>query len=233
MNPYTHDNMHRLRFPFPGLEEIKQNYSQAFQDLFVLAALNGKRNGTYLEIGCYDPVILSNTLLLEQWGWTGCAVDHSKEFIDKMAAYPRKCFLSLNDGTTLDYRALLDNNGMPDRIDYASIDIEPNPQTLAALRLALEANRRYSVITFETDIYAGNVLGNSVDVLPQSRAVLMEHGYELIAGNISAFEDDDHPFEDWYFDASYFSADVIAKFKRASDAPVAARKYIYKTGDGE
>ena len=34
------------------------------QDMFVLTVLNGKTNGTYLEIGSGDPFIGSNTALL-------------------------------------------------------------------------------------------------------------------------------------------------------------------------
>ena len=39
------------RFKFPGFGKIENNYSQCFQDLFVLKCLSGKRKGTYLEIG--------------------------------------------------------------------------------------------------------------------------------------------------------------------------------------
>lgn len=227
MNPYTKEHFPLLRFPFQGAEEVEKNFSQVFQDLFVLAALDGKRSGTFLEIGCYDPVVLSNTLLLEQWGWSGCAVDHSPVYIEKMAAHGRRCFLSLNDATNIDYKSLLDSIGMPSRMDYLSVDVEPNTQTLAALKLALLSGRRFSVITFETEAYGGDAGGNSSGVLRKSRDLLVGAGYVLVAGNISGFEDDAHPFEDWYMDSQCFPAEHIQKFMRDNDAPIAARKYIY------
>ncbi len=35
--------------------KIKENHSQAYQDLFVLTMLGGKKNGRYLEIGGNHP----------------------------------------------------------------------------------------------------------------------------------------------------------------------------------
>ena len=50
---------------FPGVEKIKKNFSQAYQDLFVLTMLQGKRSGKYLEVGANHPVEFNNTFLLE------------------------------------------------------------------------------------------------------------------------------------------------------------------------
>jgi FkbM family methyltransferase len=49
--------------------------AQVFQDAFVLWALNGKRDGFFVEFGATNGVYLSNTYLLETgYGWTGiCA----------------------------------------------------------------------------------------------------------------------------------------------------------------
>ena len=41
------------------------------------------RGGTYLDVGCYHPILLSNTFLLHKSGWQGTAVDISAE---KLAA---------------------------------------------------------------------------------------------------------------------------------------------------
>tara|TARA_R110000868_G_scaffold120055_1_gene318795 strand:+ start:20 stop:637 length:618 start_codon:yes stop_codon:yes gene_type:complete len=46
--------------------------SQIGQDTAVLAFYKQKRNGYFVEIGAYDGVALSNTLVLEkEYGWTG------------------------------------------------------------------------------------------------------------------------------------------------------------------
>ena len=49
---------------FPGIEDVQVNFSQLHQDMFVLCMLDGKRGGTYLEIGANEPVFISNTYLL-------------------------------------------------------------------------------------------------------------------------------------------------------------------------
>ena len=48
---YFKKDFDRLRHKFIGAEDIENNFSQAFQDLFVLSILDGKKNGTYVEIG--------------------------------------------------------------------------------------------------------------------------------------------------------------------------------------
>ena len=63
-NRYFQEDLEKLRYKFNGAETIKNNYSQAFQDMFVLSILDGKKNGTYVEIGGDHGVIISNTYLL-------------------------------------------------------------------------------------------------------------------------------------------------------------------------
>ena len=48
---YYQKDLQRLRKKFSGVENIKENYSQSMQDIFVLTMLNGKKNGIYIEIG--------------------------------------------------------------------------------------------------------------------------------------------------------------------------------------
>ena len=55
---------------------FNQAKSQAGQELFVVAMTQCRRNGTWLEIGCGDPVRSNNTYLLEKrLGWTGVSID--------------------------------------------------------------------------------------------------------------------------------------------------------------
>ena len=68
---------------FKGQVDIKdlsklliQKQSQAGQDLFVIAMTQGKKNGTFLELGGYHPFEISNTYVLEKmFGWNGWSVD--------------------------------------------------------------------------------------------------------------------------------------------------------------
>jgi hypothetical protein len=58
-------NHSRLRRSFKDAHLIDVNYSQAFQDMFVLSVFDGKRKGSYLEIGVNDTHKGSNTTLLQ------------------------------------------------------------------------------------------------------------------------------------------------------------------------
>jgi len=63
---YTQENRNLFNCSFHGYDKITKNYSQSWQDIFILTALNGKRNGMYLEIGAQDCAIKNNTYLLEK-----------------------------------------------------------------------------------------------------------------------------------------------------------------------
>lgn len=63
-----------------------QSYSQYGQDRFVLETLLGhKTGGTFIEIGAFDGVSLSNTVLLEKsFGWTGICIEALPEQFEKL-----------------------------------------------------------------------------------------------------------------------------------------------------
>lgn len=66
-------------------EKIYSN-SQSGQDIWVLQAMQGARNGFYLEIGGGDGLWISNTLLLERkFDWTGILVEPTSAF-EKLCA---------------------------------------------------------------------------------------------------------------------------------------------------
>ena len=55
---------------------FNQAKSQAGQELFVIAMTQGRQHGTWLEIGCGDPIRSNNTYLLEKrFGWSGISID--------------------------------------------------------------------------------------------------------------------------------------------------------------
>ncbi len=75
-NRYFKSDLERLRLKFSGVENIERNWSQVYQDMFVLSLLDGKRNGTYPEIGGDDGKAISNTYLLEtEFDWKGLAFE--------------------------------------------------------------------------------------------------------------------------------------------------------------
>jgi len=223
---YKPEMYDKFRFKFKGLENIQTSYSQCLQDMFVLAALNGRKNGTFLEIGAYHSKFISNTYLLEsQFGWNGVSVD-----IDSYAATTfqneRTAKFYHHDALTLDYQRIIFNDFKSNRIDYLSLDIEPSTNTLQCLKNLPLTHCRFSVITYETDYY-DTATPKEVNerVREDSRSILKSHGYVLVSGNLSNL-DAEHPFEDWYLDGEFFFSKWIQKFKRNDDDPMAAHVYM-------
>lgn len=148
--------------------------SQIGQDVFVDSVLDGKIGGTFLDVGCYDCERISNTYFLEVTrNWRGVAIDidptHEQGW---KLRRPRSAFVCA-DATLLDYDYILDQNAMPEVIDYLSMDLEPPSLTLQALERVLESRRKFRVITFETDWYRYK------ESREPSRRILLDAGYTL------------------------------------------------------
>ena len=193
----------KLKSPFIGLENIIKNYSQCYQDMFVLSCLNGKKNGTYLEIGAGDPFYGNNTALLSELGWKGVSLDVLQEAQQKWEELrPNDTFL-LQNALTTDYIQLCQTNGLPRYIDYLQLDIDPAYNTLQALKNIPLDVLEFGVITYEHDFY----IDMDETCRKESRKILQDAGYVLIAANISP--DKNSPYEDWYINPKY-----VKEYKR-------------------
>ena len=184
---------HKLKYHFKGCEDIEQNFSQTYQDICTLTLLDGKKNGTYLEIGSADPFYGSNTALLEQLGWKGVGVEYGEQDYYAHKAH-RKNPVLCKDALELDYQEILDELS-PDSniIDYLQLDIEPSKNTFFALTLMPFDKYKFRFITYEHDHYADV----SKSFREKSRQFLHSLGYELLINDISPF--DNHPYEDWWY----------------------------------
>lgn len=217
---YTSNKAKFLRNQFKNLEAIAQNCSQCYQDMFVLSCLDGKQNGTYVEIGSGDPFVSNNTALLEiVFNWKGVSLDinpdHVENFFNK-----RRNVIAEGDATKVDYDALFDEVNLGPNFDYLQIDCEPPNISFAALKKIPLNKYTFSVITFEHDYYTNE----DQHVRDESRTYLEEHGYELVVNNISV--DDEHPFEDWWVHPNFVSNDIISKLKCVDDSIKKAEFYM-------
>jgi hypothetical protein len=192
LTTYSKSKLYKLRWKFESLEDIEQNYSEAYQDMFVLTVLNGKKNGTYVEIGSGHPTYGNNSYLLEKdFGWTGMSVDISEEFIAKHNA-ERKHTAILKDATTINYGTYFKSLGFGTEIDYLQIDVDPAEISLKVLYTIPFETYKFSVITFEHDHYADP----KSNVREKARQFLESFGYVLAVSNISP--DENRPYEDWF-----------------------------------
>jgi hypothetical protein len=215
---------HKLKYPFPGFNLISRSHAQSLQDIFVLSVMGGGK-GSFLEIGAYDPVFMSNTFLLEKtFGWKGTSIE-IEDVKNKFIQSGRKGDLIIGNALKIDYCSLL--NGV-DRVDYLSLDIDPNTKTLECLIEILKCKTRFSIITYEHDYYNRELATARECELArsESRRILSEAGYILVAGNI-AINDVRQPFEDWWIDGRHFGEKTVSKFFRVDDKPITAKNYLF------
>lgn len=204
---YTPEKFDRVKHKFPGLEDIKENFSEAYQDMFVLSMFNGKKNGTFLEIGAGSPFFGSNTVLLEQFGWKGHGFDINPLAVDSN----RKTPCVLKDALTVNYDELLSDMEYGEVIDYLQVDLEPAEITFEALKVIPFDKYKFKVITFEHDYYNDE----SKSIRDQSREYLKSKGYELLVTNVAP--DTLRVFEDWWVHPEFFDEETLSKFRDTSD----------------
>lgn len=212
----------KLRYKFPGSKSIERNYAQVYQDLFILAVLDGKRNGTFLEVGGAGPFLGNNTYLLEkEFGWKGVSIEYEKKFVDEYRA-ARPTNVLHEDALKLDYKTVIDMAlKVPDGIvDYLQLDIEPARNTYECLKLIPFDEYKFRVITYEHDYYADV----SRSYREKSREYLKAKGYMLIVNDLSP--DGVCNFEDWWVHPDLVSAELITKMKDISDGAKAATEYM-------
>jgi len=204
-----HKKEHELRFRFKGCDEIESNFSQVCQDLFVLAALDGKKNGTYLEIGAAHSFKNSNTALLEKFGWNGVGVEYKPELAETHKLERRNKVLCTN-ALEINYEKLLKDNFNEDVIDYLQIDIEPSNNTFEALLLIPFDKYKFRVITYEHDHY----VDMTRKYRDKSRRYLRSMGYTLVFNDVAPTEG--CSFEDWWVHKDLIDGSIFNELMSAS-----------------
>jgi len=198
---YTNSLLNELQYKFNNVEKIKNNFSQAYQDLFVLTLLNGKENGTYLELGSNDPFYNNNTALLEtQFNWKGVSIDFDQATVETFKSQ-RSNPVYCSDGLYVNYNEVLLRHEFPELIDYLSLDCDPAHISFEILKLILETNYKFKIITFEHDHYSDN----QDNIRDKSREYLKSKGYELLVNDVSF--NYINSFEDWWVLREYIEND--------------------------
>lgn len=194
------------------MKYFQYSNSEAGQESFVLNMLDEKREGYYVEIGAFESRKTSNTYLLEGlYDWKGVALEivleHVREYNQNRS---NPCILA--DATEFDYLAYFIEHDFPRQIDYLQLDIEPASSTLEALKKLPLNHYRFSVITFEHDLYYGP---ENKAVKEEQKELLTSLGYELAVENVMV----DAPgwplreFEDWWVDPKIVSKEKYKDLK--------------------
>ena len=212
---YSKVEHERLKHKFAGSGSVKCNWSQSMQDMFVLMALDGKRNGVYVELGADLPRIINNTYLLEtEFDWAGVSFEYDAQKVAFFNTIRRnKCICT--DATTFDYKFLFEERNYPKQIDYLQLDLDPAEGTLAALKQLPLDDYRFTAITYETDVYRAGA-----DIQDEEIEILKFYGYELVVRNVA---NEGNPYEDWWVDPNVVDRAIIDKLKmdgrRAKESP--------------
>lgn len=186
---YTDEYLEDYKYPFSGIERIRTNYSRHFQDMFVLSALNGKEEGTFIEIGSGDPYKFNNTALLEDtFGWTGINIDNDERFCHQHSR-KRKTQILNADASQLDYELLFKMNCVERHVDFLRFNAEG--ASLAALQKVPWNRHEFFIIQFQH-----NECWWGPEMKKASRNILSSLGYILAVPDVSINEKDN--YEDWW-----------------------------------
>jgi hypothetical protein len=193
----------KFKLKFEDKQMSYMNSSQAGQDIFTLSCLNGKKKGTFLDLGCGDPKIINNTYLLEKrFNWNGVSIDIDADCISKYANN-RKCIALQEDCTKLDFNKIKTYYSS-NHIDYLSLDLEPAEITLNCLKTIPFDELEFSVITFEHDFYRFGP-----NIREESRNILEKYGYIRLCSDVSVHVInngvflDNLIFEDWWINPKF------------------------------
>lgn len=197
---------------------IAEHRSQAGQDLFVIAMTQGKRQGTWLEIGCGTPDYHNNTYLLEkQLGWSGISIDISAEGYGVPNSWERfrpRGQLVIADACTIDYSQFAPS------FDYLQVDVATPLQNLEVLDRVIKT-QRFAVITYEHDAYS---CGDGMTSRARSRELLTAAGYDLVVGDVWCPKDthagspeQDTYFEDWWVDPAQIPSEIREAYRWHGD----------------
>ena len=210
----------KCKFDFKGLDALEKNYSDLWQDMFVLAVLDGKQNGTYLEIGAAEPFWMSNTAILEQnYNWTGISFELEYGKVQRFNVERKnKCYTA--NALLVDYRSTMDRAGLLGVVDYLSIDIEPPENTLHALKRLPHDLVKFRVITFEHDLYTG---GQAPNVRTESRRFLKELGYHLVVNDVGL---DGKSVEDWWVHPELVDMDRVSMLQCDNETMINYNEYF-------
>lgn len=170
---------------------------QIQQDKFVLNVLKNKKNGFFVEIGSYDPILINNSYILEKnYKWNGIMIEYSNEWLNDYKRIRPNSIHVINDAREIDYKNLFETNNVPLNIDYLQIDLEVTDgstlTTLKKLDKEIMDKYKFAIITFEHDIYHTNYLNTRL----VSRQIFENRGYLRVFSDVN--NEGYYPFEDWY-----------------------------------
>lgn len=129
-------------YPAELISNLQYSTSQFWQDIFVLAETNYRKNGYFVEFGAADGLSASNTYLLEKaFGWTGILAEPARGWHEALRG---------NRAAHIETRCVWSSTGVVlpfDEFDYPELSMPSGPNGADALRKERVATARYDVTT--------------------------------------------------------------------------------------
>ena len=174
----------------------KFEYSMSGQDIFALNLIG--KNGTYLEVGGFQPKLDSNTYLLEtKNNWSGITIEFNKKLkILWKGCKERKNKVYFENALNFNYKKALEENNLPLHLNYLSCDIDPREKTFEALKKIIEEGLSFDFISFEHDDYTGNDSYHNL-----ASDYLMPKGYKLAVTNVFPKNRKNNVYETWFINS--------------------------------
>jgi FkbM family methyltransferase len=216
-------------------EDFQETKSQFGQEIFVLALLNWKRGGYFVEFGALDGVAHSNTFLLEsKYGWSGLLAEPAKEWhaalksnrnckIDQRAVWSKSGHEVMFRVTNARGLSTLDQYWSADGHAHLRDAVEIYPVQTVSLVDLLESNEAPTVI----DYLSVDTEGSEFDIFKefpferyQISVISVEHNHSqsraqlstimLSNGFIRLFEDLSQ-IDDWYVRSDLIQGRILRR----------------------
>ena len=157
--------------------------------MFVLSTLNGKKNGTFIEVGSGHPTLFNNTYLLEKdFGWKGLSVDVSERMC-AIFSRKRNTTAVLADASQVNFKDLFKQNCIEQHVDFLRINADN--ASLVTLENIPFNEYEFSIIQIQhNECWWGS------DLKDKTRKILKEIGYILLVPNVAV--DETNAYEDWW-----------------------------------
>lgn len=152
-------------------EKLLKSYSQFNEDIFLWQLFQGKRTGTYIDIGANHPVKLSNTKKFYDMGWSGVNVEPNPKLYKQICEYRPKdlnlnCGVGDNQGTITFYEMEPDYYSTFDDKEAKKASFSSSRKVVAKLPVKVitineifeMCNREVDFLTVDTESFDYKVL---------------------------------------------------------------------------
>src|SRR5271168_263355 len=142
-----------------ALLNSRLSYGQFGEDLFLTYLLGYGDEGVFVDVGCYHPIVLSNTYAFYQRGWRGLAIDPNPAFKGEWRRYrPGDKFLNFAIANQTGSMAYLTHH------EHPAMNLVLDQEQVASFDAS-----NYSVSSCEASPLSGilekHLQGNSIDLL--------------------------------------------------------------------